>query len=129
MTLAEKTKTTLHSWPERQVVFDEDGTRIPDAEVAEIAEGFWGIVSDAFQYSNDNTDTCPPERSLMDFVLEKVDDKFTDESKEVAKTKRRRLVREAEMWGAFVGSPTQTQSLKFFWLEECIEGENPFVAG
>lgn len=23
----------------------------------------------------------------------------------------------------------QRQSLKFFWLEECIEGENPFVAG
>lgn len=111
------------------MVFDEDGTRIPDSEVPEIAEGFWGIVSDAFQYSNDNTDTIPAERSLMDFVIEKVDDKYTDEAEEVAKTKRRRLLREAEMWGAFVGSPIQTQSLKFFWLEECIEGENPFVAG
>ena len=35
----------------------------------------------------------------------------------------------AQMWGAYVGSPVQRQSLKFFWLEECIEGENPFVAG
>jgi predicted NAD/FAD-dependent oxidoreductase len=33
------------------------------------------------------------------------------------------------MWGAFVGSPIQTQSLRFFWLEECIDGENLFVAG
>jgi predicted NAD/FAD-dependent oxidoreductase len=33
------------------------------------------------------------------------------------------------MWGAFVGSPIQRQSLKFFWLEECIDGENLFVAG
>ncbi|KAK5150390.1 hypothetical protein LTR16_012680, partial [Cryomyces antarcticus] len=34
----------------------------------------------------------------------------------------------AEMWGAFVGTSIQRQSLKFFWLEECIEGENLFVA-
>ena len=33
------------------------------------------------------------------------------------------------MWGAYVGSPVERQSLKFFFLEECIEGENPFVAG
>ena len=31
-------------------------------------------------------------------------------------------------WGAFVGSPVQNQSLKFFWMEECIDGENLFVA-
>ena len=28
----------------------------------------------------------------------------------------------AEMWGAFVGDPIQKQSLKYFWLEECIDG-------
>ena len=33
------------------------------------------------------------------------------------------------MWGAFVGSPVSSQSLKYFWLEECIEGEGLFVAG
>ena len=38
------------------------------------------------------------------------------------------LLQEAEAWGAFVGGPIQRQSLKFFWLEECIEGENPFIA-
>ncbi|KAJ8611118.1 hypothetical protein MRB53_038113 [Persea americana] len=31
--------------------------------------------------------------------------------------------------GAYVGSPVERQSLKFFWLEETTQGENPFVAG
>lgn len=26
------------------------------------------------------------------------------------------------LWGGFVGSPIQKQSLKFFFLEECING-------
>ena len=46
MALAAKTGTVLHEWPERQVVFDSDGSRIPDKDVPEIAEGFWGIVAD-----------------------------------------------------------------------------------
>ena len=28
----------------------------------------------------------------------------------------------ARMWGDFVGEPIEKQSLRFFWLEECIEG-------
>jgi flavin-dependent amine oxidoreductase len=35
----------------------------------------------------------------------------------------------AGMWGPFVGSETAKQSLRFLWLEECLEGESPFCAG
>jgi hypothetical protein len=38
------------------------------------------------------------------------------------KRKRKIVMQVSEMWGAFVGSPISRQSLKFFWLEECIEG-------
>jgi hypothetical protein len=31
-------------------------------------------------------------------------------------------------WGAFIGSPFDRQSLKYFWLEQTIDGENLFVA-
>ena len=55
---------------------------------------------------------------------------FPSQIENDAETQRNRdtILRMAEMWGAFVGSPIQTQSLKFFWLEECIDGENLFVA-
>jgi hypothetical protein len=35
----------------------------------------------------------------------------------------------ADMWGAFIGGTTSQQSLKFLWLEECLDGENLFCAG
>lgn len=28
----------------------------------------------------------------------------------------------AEMWGAYVGDRVELQSLKYFYLEDCIEG-------
>ncbi|KAF4552587.1 Flavin containing amine oxidoreductase-like protein 2 [Elsinoe fawcettii] len=34
----------------------------------------------------------------------------------------------AEMWGAFMGAECEKQSMKYFWLEEGIEGDNLFVA-
>lgn len=39
------------------------------------------------------------------------------------------IVKLAEMWGGFIGATTNRQSLKFLWLEECLEGENLFCAG
>ena len=64
----------------------------------------------------------------MDFVTERAKNKYSDEPADERDRKRRLLLQEAEMWGAFVGGAIQRQSLKFFWLEECIEGENPFIA-
>ena len=32
------------------------------------------------------------------------------------------ILQMARMWGDFVGEPIEKQSLRFFWLEECIEG-------
>jgi phytoene dehydrogenase-like protein len=35
----------------------------------------------------------------------------------------------AGVWGDYVGAETARQSLRFLWLEECLDGENPFCAG
>ncbi|KAI9670011.1 MAG: hypothetical protein M1831_007047 [Alyxoria varia] len=45
-----------------------------------------------------------------------------------ALSKRKLLLQEAEAWGGYVGGATSKQSLKMLYLEESIEGENPFVA-
>jgi hypothetical protein len=39
------------------------------------------------------------------------------------------VIKLAEMWGGFIGATTSRQSLKFLWLEECLEGENLFCVG
>ena len=75
----------------------------------------WGIFADAFKYSNE-TKSIPPDRSLKDFFIEQV------EQRDLTVADRKIVLQMSEMWGAFVGSPPDRQSLKFFWLEECIDG-------
>jgi len=105
-------------------VFDEDGKLLKDGE--KLNEALWGVIIQAFKHSADNTASIDPKESLYDFFVEKVQEMFP--TKEEAR-ERETMLQMTEMWGAFVGSPVQTQSLKFFWLEECIDGENLFCAG
>ncbi|OJD33282.1 amine oxidase [Diplodia corticola] len=85
------------------------------------------------EFSKQNSASIPPTKSLLDYIHEKTSELYTDENwnhlQEAEKEKKRNLLHIiAEMWGAFVGSPVERQSLRFFWLEECIDGENLFVA-
>ncbi len=133
MDLATETKSTLHSWGERQTIFDENGKVLEETKANRYSEIVWGIIADAFKYSNDHSSTIPPTQSLMDYFKEKVRDYSQCDSDELASLgatpetrdlddAQKTLLRIAQMWGAFVGDPIERQSLKFFWLEECIEG-------
>jgi len=115
--LAGETKTPTHTWGEIDHIFDEDGKIIKDGSA--LSEAMWGIIVQAFKYSSENTSTIDPKKSLYDFFGEKVQETFPAEKDS---DKQKKIMQMAEMWGAFVGSPVRTQSLKFFWLEECIEG-------
>ena len=74
------------------------------------------MISDAFKYSKENSASIPASRSLRDYLEEQVKDK------ELSHAEQRIVLQMAEMWGAFVGDPLERQSLKFFWLEEFIDG-------
>lgn len=131
MRIAKQTGTHLHAWDEgHQAIHDTDGNPVPPDEAAQYGELMWddGVIADAFRYSNENHDSIDPKRSLYDFFEEKARSMFLTDAEDVAKRKRETFLLIASMWGAYVGSPVTTQSLKYFWLEECIEGENPFVA-
>lgn len=153
MDLAHQTNTVLHAWPEENAIFSPKGKPLPKSLIESVGAAFWGMVADAFQLSNEKSDVIPKEKSLMDFISEEAEKKFpplpqglveddridkcTSSTRAVehsgkdgtdGETEHSLLLHEAESWGAFVGSPTSRQSLRFFWMEECIEGENPFVA-
>lgn len=117
------------NWDGRQSVVDALGNYLTDKEAAENTELVWGIIEQAMKYSNENSATIDPGRSLYNFFEEAVEKLFLDEKAEEMKKKRKTILQMSEMWGAFVGSDIQRQSLKFFWMEECIDGENLFVAG
>jgi monoamine oxidase len=122
--LAKQTNTLTMNWDGRQSVFDHLGNAMAEKETAKNEEIVWGIIEQAMKYANEHSATISANESLHDFFMKQVQEMFPrDEGK------RETILQMAEMWGAFVGSPIQTQSLKFFWLEECIDGENLFVAG
>ena len=120
----------MHAWAEQQAVFDTNGQPLDPEEAGEYAALFWddGVIADAFRYSNEHHNTIDPQKSLYDFFVDKSSSIFLDEPVDVKERKRRTFLRYASFWSCYIGSPVTRQSLKFFWLEETIEGENPFVA-
>jgi len=121
--LARQTNTRTHSWGERQATFDPYGRLIPEGDAAEASEILWDILGDAFRYSHDHSAEIPATESLMDFLKQKLDERELDSKQ------KNLLLQLSKEWGAFIGSTTEGQSLKFLWLEETLEGENLFCAG
>lgn len=116
--LAKETGTSTHHWGEKVNIFDEHGALLQDGQ--ELGDAMWSIIVQAFKHSSKNTSEIDSKQSLYDFFLEKLQD-FVPTGEE-AERKRKIVLQLAEFWGAFVGSPVTKQSLKFFWLEECIDG-------
>lgn len=119
--LAKETETVTHSWEDAATIFSEDGTQLPEEEAKELGGMMWEIVLEAFQESNRNTATISNHISLYDYFENRVKEKFPDGTENSEKN-RKLVLQISEMWGAFVGNKIQKQSMKFFWLEECIDG-------
>ena len=78
-------------------------------------EYFGGNLDDAFKYSNEDSAIIPPEKFLMDFFRKRVEEKKLD------RYTSKLVLQYAQIWGGRVGEPIETQSLKYMWLEECID--------
>ncbi|KAH8847230.1 hypothetical protein MCOR27_005174 [Pyricularia oryzae] len=127
--LAKHTGTEIGDWNSKTCVYDEDGQLLSKEEAEKFSTLMWDIIEDAFKYSNRyHKDSIDSSKSLVDYFKENVVKKIPDTEPDYER-QRSMVLKMSDLWGAFVGSHTSTQSLKFFWLEECIEGENLFCAG
>jgi hypothetical protein len=124
--IARETKSETGSWDSRSYMFDESGGLLSLEESERYASVMWDIVQDAFEHSNKHGGEISPDVSLWDFFNEEVA-KRIPASEDGYEQTRKRILQVAEMWGSFVGSPIRAQSLKYFWLEECIEGGMLFL--
>lgn len=114
---------------------------MPEEDVAKVSESMWELIGKAFKHSNANSATIPASESLLDFIKEHADEQIREsfpikyqaskdgKKEQVKMSKKELLLSLSEQWGSFVGGSVETQSLKFFWLEECLDGENLFCAG
>lgn len=114
--IAEATETVLEDFEGNQALISSDGKAIDDDLASRISGVLWTTIEKAFEYSNTYKDTIPPDRSLLDFFREQV------EKTNLSATEKELCVESCRLWGAYVGDPIERQSLKFFCLEECIDG-------
>ncbi|KAL4949301.1 hypothetical protein BDW69DRAFT_174748, partial [Aspergillus filifer] len=120
--IANKTGTTYAEFEGGQAVFDSDG-KVVDQPVAErVSDVLWTTIEEAFKYSNAHVEAIPAEKSLLDFIREKLAESSLSEQE------KSMVLDTARLWGAYIGDPIERQSLKFFSLEESIDGSNYFVA-
>lgn len=119
--IAKNNGIAMHSWDTGSLVFDENGGLHPTEDGEKHSGMMWGIVQDAFKHSNKHSAEIDPRESLFDFFKTRIVE-VIPETTEDWQRKREVVLQMADLWGAFIGSPIERQSLKFFWLEECIEG-------
>jgi hypothetical protein len=134
--LVRATGTATSSFGDRQAAVDARGARVPDDVAAQCGEVLWDTIGAAFRYSNERGEEIGEGESLMDFLRERVPDavrraveKSGGAGEEEVRARTEMVLAMAGVWGHYVGAETAEQSLKFLWLEECLDGENPFCAG
>lgn len=114
--IARRTGTITYNPEERQAIIDTEGNRLDDDLASEISETVWATIVKAFKYSDETSTDIDKSKSLMDYFREEIPKIEKDPKKQSL------ILEEANMWGAFVGDSIGRQSLKFFFLEECIDG-------
>lgn len=119
--LAKRTNTAVGSWDRGAYVYNETGELLPEPDGDKYSTVMWDIIQEAFCYSNKNASVIGPKESLWDFFQREVVTRIPDGTPDFGE-KRKIVLQMAEHWGAFIGTPVFRQSLKFFWLEECIDG-------
>lgn len=98
-------------------VFDKFGNEIDTKVALNHSAISWEIVEEAIQYSrSDRGASIPPGKSLKDYFEVALSVREYDASM------RNLILEMADMWGNIVGEPIDKQSLRYIWLEECIEG-------
>ncbi|KAG6037004.1 hypothetical protein E4U41_005356 [Claviceps citrina] len=119
--IAESTGTPVRSLDHDTWAYTSAGVLLPREEGNQCSTMVWDVVQQAFGHSHDSGPETDRNKSLLDFFHERIPQLIPDTDPD--HERRRKIVLDmAEMWGAFVGSPVSRQSLKYFWLEECIEG-------
>ncbi|MCJ1475071.1 hypothetical protein MMC13_003731 [Lambiella insularis] len=123
--LAKQTDTPLHLWEHTTCLIDGSGTLVEKQKAADTLERVCDTLEKASEHSAQNSKTIDPSTSLYDFFVEHGDRLLR--TGEIDEYEHALLLGMAEMWGAYVGDRAERQSLKFFFLEDCIEGDDLFI--
>ncbi|KAL8676331.1 MAG: hypothetical protein Q9186_007137, partial [Xanthomendoza sp. 1 TL-2023] len=121
--LAEELDETLFDVPEvPPSIYDQAGNLLSKEDGRYCSGLMWEIIEEAFKYSDKESSSIPQNQSLLDFF------KLRLREKEIPDALAERVLQVCRSWGDYIGGDIDRQSLKYFWLEETIDGGNVFVA-
>ena len=120
MELAKQTATPLHLWEQNTILVDDYGQLVCKDIANKTLERVWDTLAKAVDYSAIHTDALDPSKSLYDFFTAECQGMIRDGI--VPESDAELFLGMAHMWGAYVGDRIERQSLKFLFLEDCIEG-------
>ncbi|KAI4200775.1 MAG: hypothetical protein LQ350_003683 [Teloschistes chrysophthalmus] len=103
-------------------VYDRAGRLLGNKQGQQCTGMFWGLIEQAFKYSNKSSASIPQDQSLLDFCKIKLKEMNLPETTE------KQVLDLCYFWGDYIGGNIETQSLKYFFLEETVDEGNLFLA-
>ncbi|KAF2224968.1 amine oxidase [Elsinoe ampelina] len=103
-------------------IFGPSGKVMPQANAKALYEEVWRILDMLCEQSRTELYSIPASERMMDRFRTRVTDGDYDIDTQ------HQLLDIVEMWGAFMGGDCESQSMRFYWMDEGIEGDNLFMA-
>lgn len=118
--LAEKAKSRTIACGAVDSICDSSGAWLGSSSARRLYEEVWEILEMAMDKSRKETASLPDSAKMMDWFRREVTRRRPQAKQpDVYESLMMQVV---EMWGAFMGSECETQSLKNLWLDAGLEG-------
>ena len=118
--MAKQTGTPLHHWKESTLLVDEEGNLVASLEANKALNRVWEILEAAIEHSTNNSPKIDYSASLYSFFRDWCEQAVR--SGDMSEQEAKLVLGMSQMWGAYVGDHVELQSLKYFFLEDCIAG-------
>ena len=118
--MAKETGTPLHQWNESTLLVDGGGHLVAQSDANHALKKVWEILEEAIRHSTNCSGEIPSSASLYSFFED-----WCNKALRCGKVSEREVelvLGMSQMWGAYVGDRVERQSLKYFFLEDCIAG-------
>lgn len=97
-------------------IYLSDGTHLQGEDARTLHKRTWDIFDAACEYSLSNSANIPEDLSLFDWVIQSL------EQSDYSDVEKDRILQVSRAWGGYVGDSVETQSLKYMYLEDGMEG-------
>ena len=102
------------------MIVDGHGQLVPSNLANRALDAVWQILEKAMDYSKSSAHVIDSSSSLYDFFAQQCSLRVHEG--DMTNKEAELVLSMSQMWGAYVGEKVERQSLKFFFMEDCIEG-------